>query len=301
MMRSMFSGISGLRHHQTMMDTLASNIANVNTFGYKTSRVTFEDTLYQNLAGASGPSGNLGGTNAKQIGLGMTLGSIDNLMTQGAAQTTGVITDIMVQGDGMFRVSSSAATFNADNTKVQAAGAAESYTRAGNFSFDAEGFLVTQGGEYVLGDVDPGTAGIQVGRLQVNPLAFPSAVSVDGSGTLSYIAGVAGPYGPLGAAVAAGDTVTMGQMSLATFPNQAGLQRLGSNLWGETNNSGVPNMNIPGNGGAGSVLPGVLEMSNVDLALEFTNMIIAQRGFQANSRAITTSDEMLGELVNLKR
>ena len=93
----------------------------------------------------------------------------------------------------------------------------------------------------------------------------------------------------------------MGQMSLATFANQAGLQRLGGNLWGETNNSGVPNMNIPGNGGAGSVMPGGLEMSNVDLALEFTNMIIAQRGFQANSRAITTSDEMLGELVNLKR
>jgi flagellar hook protein FlgE len=301
MMRSMFSGVAGLRNHQTMMDVLSSNIANVNTFGYKASRTTFKDTLYQNLSGAAAPSGALGGTNAKQIGLGMTLNSIDNLMTQGAAQTTGVQTDLMIQGDGYFRVSSSAATWNADDTKVEAAGAAENYTRAGNFSFDAQGYLVTQNGEYVVGDVDPGTAGIQTGRLRVNPAAFPSAISVDSSGTLSFVAGVAGAYGPLGAAVTAGQTVTMGQISLATFPNQPGLQRLGANLWGETNNSGVPNMNQPGNGGAGTVLPGALEMSNVDLALEFTNMIIAQRGFQANSRAITTSDEMLGELVNLKR
>lgn len=300
MMRSMFSAVAGLRNHQTMMDTLSSNIANVNTFGYKAARTTFKDTLYQNLSGAAAPAGALGGTNAKQIGLGMALGSIDNLITQGATQTTGVITDLMIQGDGFFRVSSAATTFNANNTKVEADGAAENYTRAGNFSFDAQGYLVTQSGEYVLGDVDPATAGIQSGRLRVDPAANPTSIAIDSAGTLTFVAGVAGAYGPLGAAVTAGQTVTMGNLTLATFANQAGLQRLGNNQWSQSNNSGTPTMNMPGTG-AGVITPGSLEMSNVDLALEFTNMIIAQRGFQANSRAITTSDEMLSELVNLKR
>lgn len=300
MMRSMFSGVTGLRNHQTMMDTLSSNIANVNTFGYKAARTTFKDALYQNISGAAAPAGSLGGTNAKQIGLGMTLSSIDNIITQGAAQTTGVLTDLMVQGDGFFRVSAATTGFLADD-QIDPGAAGEEFTRAGNFSFDAQGYLVTQDGRYVMGDVDPGAAGIQLGRFRVDPAALPSAVSIDSSGVLTFVPGAAGPYGPGGAAVVAGVPVTMGTISLATFPNQAGLQRLGSNLWGATPNSGPATGNLPGQNGAGTILPGSLEMSNVDLALEFTNMIIAQRGFQANSRAITTSDEMLSELVNLKR
>ncbi len=103
MMRSMFAGVSGLRNHQTMMDVIATNISNVNTFGYKSQRATFKDALYQNLSGAAAP-GNAGGTNGKQVGLGMTLNSIDSLITQGNSQSTGVVTDMMIQGDGFFRV-----------------------------------------------------------------------------------------------------------------------------------------------------------------------------------------------------
>jgi len=285
MMRAMFSAVSGLRNHQTMMDNLSSNISNVNTFGYKSSRTTFQDTLYQTLGGAAAATGPTGGTNPQQIGLGMRLSSIDNLMTQGAVQNTAIVTDVSVQGDGFFRVSTSATTF-AGADKVQVDGDAEAYTRAGNFSFDAEGYLVTQGGDYVIGRNPADTATI---RMQVDPADTPRSVTIDSSGVLSYITG-------------AGTTVTVGTLSLATFPNQSGLLRQGDNQFIETPNSGTAVQGAPGGTtGAGTVSPGTLEMSNVDLAQELTQMIIAQRGFQANGRAITTSDEMLNELVNLKR
>ena len=112
MMRSMFAAVSGLRNHQTMMDVLSSNIANVNTFGYKSQRASFKDSLYQNLSGAGAPvPPSLGGTNPRQVGLGMSLNSIDTLMTQGNAPSTGVVTDMMIQGDGFFRVAAPGTTF----------------------------------------------------------------------------------------------------------------------------------------------------------------------------------------------
>lgn len=284
MMRSMFAGVSGLRNHQTMMDVIATNISNVNTFGYKSQRATFKDSLYQNLSGAAAPTAGTGGTNGKQVGLGMTLNSIDNIITQGNSQSTGVVTDMMVQGDGFFRVAVAGSTFGGVGGNDRTAGG-EVYTRAGNFGFDAAGHLVTTDGLYVLGTV-AGTG--NEGRLQVDP-ANTAAINVDGAGVVTAID-------------TAGVATTIGTLSLAKFSNSAGLERLGNNAWRATNNSGAAVNGAPGGaGGHGSVVPGALEMSNVDLALEFTNMIIAQRGFQANGRAITTSDEMLSELVNLKR
>ena len=285
MMRSMFAAVSGLRNHQTMMDTIASNISNVNTFGFKAQRATFKDSLYQNLSGAGAPTPpSLGGTNPKQVGLGMSLNSIDTLMTQGNAQSTGVVTDMMIQGDGFFRVASAASTFGGVGGNDLAAGG-EQYTRAGNFSFDNAGYLVTTKGQYVLGTVD---ATGNVGRLQVDP-ATTAAINMDAAGALTAIS-------------TAGVQTPIGTLSLAKFANAPGLERLGENLWRQSNNSGAAVNGAPGGAaGHGNVVPGALEMSNVDLALEFTNMIIAQRGFQANGRAITTSDEMLSELVNLKR
>jgi len=152
-------------------------------------------------------------------------------------------------------------------------------------SFDSQGYLVTTKGQYVLGTV---TATGNIGRLQVNP-ATTAAINVDAAGAVS-------------ATTAAGVTTQIGVLSLAKFANAPGLERMGDNLYRASNNSGAA-VNGPAGGAAGhgSIVPGALEMSNVDLALEFTNMIIAQRGFQANSRAITTSDDMLQELVNLKR
>ena len=284
MMRSMFAAVSGLRNHQTMMDTIASNISNVNTHAYKSQRTTFKDSLYQNLSGAGAPTATQGGTNPRQIGLGMSLNSVDNLMTQGNTQSTGVVTDMLISGDGFFRVSAPGATFGGAGGNDLTAGG-EQYTRAGNFSFDNAGHLVTAAGQYVLGVVD---ATGNVGRLQVDP-ATTAAINVDASGVVTAID-------------TAGIATTVGTLSLAKFANAPGLERAGDNLWQASNNSGAPVVGTPGGvAGHGVVVPGALEMSNVDLALEFTNMIIAQRGFQANSRAITTSDEMLNELVNLKR
>ncbi|MFN8109657.1 MAG: flagellar hook-basal body complex protein [Thermoleophilia bacterium] len=281
----MFAAVSGLRNHQVMMDTLASNIANVNTFGYKSERVSFKDALYQTLQGASSPvAGGVGGTNARQIGLGMNLNSVDQIMTQGTAQSTGVVTDLMVNGDGMFRVAAQSATWGGAGGNDLGAASGEVYTRAGNFSFDSAGYLVTTGGNYVLGTL--ATTG-NVGRIQVNP-ATTAAINIDSAGVVT-------------ATDAAGVATTIGTLGLAKFANPAGLQRTGGNMYIASNNSGAPVNGTPGDAaGHGSLTPGALEMSNVDLALEFTNMIIAQRGFQANSRVISTSDDMLQELVNLK-
>ncbi|MCU0306385.1 MAG: flagellar hook-basal body complex protein [Thermoleophilia bacterium] len=284
MMRSMFSGVSGLRTHQTMMDVLSSNISNVNTFGYKSQRTTFKDALTQNLAGAGAPTANMAGTNPRQVGLGMTLSSIDNLMTQGNAQSTGSVTDVMIQGDGFFRLARGT-DFTADNLN---AGVDGYFTRAGNFTFDANGYLVNAQGLYVVGyntaGANPGT---QLIRLKVDP-ATTQAINVAANGAVSQIDN-------------AGTSTTIGFLSLAKFNNSSGLERAADNLWRVSNNSGAPIAGTPGGTGLGQVVPGALEMSNVDLALEFTNMIIAQRGFQANGKAITASDEMLQELVNLKR
>jgi flagellar hook protein FlgE len=279
----MFSAISGLKNHQMMLDVTANDIANVNTIGYKSARTTFKDSLTQLQRGASGAGGANGGTNAAQVGLGVGLGSIDNLMTGGASQATGSPTDVMVQGEGFFRVAQAIVVPPA--TAVPA-GTTAQYTRAGNFTQNEEGYLVTQEGYYVLGNAAPGVAGADT-LIRVPPDATNFAIGSDGS--VSYI--------PAGG----GARVTAGYLSLATFANSAGLERASGNRWMESANSGAAQVATPGNAGKGLVAPGVVEMSNVDLAQSFTSMITAQRGFQANSRVISTSDEMLQDLVNLKR
>jgi flagellar hook protein FlgE len=277
----MFAAISGLKQHQTMLDVTANDIANVNTIGYKSARVTFQDSLTQLQRGAAGPSGNNGGSNAAQVGLGVGLGSVDNLMTSGAVQTTGNPLDVAIQGDGFFEIGPGAPTGPA--SAVTPTG----YTRAGNFTVNTAGYLTTQEGQYVLGYAQPTTATSTEVAIQIPPGA--TGVAVDQAGGVSYVD-------------PATDTrVTPYKLTLATFPNAAGLERQGGNVWTASANSGTPTVNTPGNGGAGSTTAGAVEMSNVDLAQTFTNMITAQRGFQANSRVISTSDEMLQDLVNLKR
>src|ERR1700754_3280496 len=182
MMRGMFTAISGLKQHQTMLDVTANDIANVNTIGYKSSRVTFEDTLTQMQRGASGATANLGGSNAAQVGLGVGLGSIDNLMSGGAVQTTGNPLDVAIQGDGFFQVAPG------NPAAGGAALAATAYTRAGNFSINSEGFLTTQSGQFVLGYTQPQPAPPAVPptvAIQVPPGA--TGLAIDQSGGLSYI------------------------------------------------------------------------------------------------------------------
>ncbi len=276
MMRGMFAAISGLRTHQVMLDVTSNDIANVNTIGYKSARTTFKDSLTQLQRGASGPGGGTGGANAAQVGLGTQLSSIDNLMTSGALQSTGNPLDVAIQGPGMFRVAASTATPPA------AAATGFEYTRAGNFTTNRDGYLVTQDGYYVQGR----DAGGAPALLRIPPGS--TNVAIGQNGDVSYV-----------------DTAGVRQtgqqfITLATFANSAGLQRSGSNRWVETANSGTEDVGTPG-AQYGFTTAGAIEMSNVDLAQSFTNMITAQRGFQANSRVISTSDEMLSDLVNLKR
>jgi flagellar hook protein FlgE len=272
----MFAAISGLKAHQVMLDVTAADIANVNTVGYKSSRMTFRDSLSQMQRGGAAPGAGQGGSNAAQIGLGSQVGSIDNLMGGGALQTTGNTFDVAISGDGWFRVGSSTAP--AVPTALQ-------YTRAGNFTTNDQGYLTTQDGLYVLGRTAPGGAGTDA-LIQIPPAAANVSIGQDGSVT----------YQPGGG----GARVTAGYLSLAKFENQGALERRGGNTWTAGPNTGAEAVSTPG-GTYGLTVSGSVEMSNVDLAAEFTNMITAQRGFQANSRVISTADQMLSDLVNLSR
>ncbi len=461
MMRSLYSGVSGLRNHQVRMDVLGNNIANVNTYGFKKSRVSFQDILSQTVSGAAAPTAEKGGVNPKQVGLGMNIASIDKVFTQGSLQTTGLNLDLALQGDGFF---------------VEERGEEIFYTRAGAFALDKNGTLVNPAnglrvkgwqaieadGEYLVnvsGDLEdiivpvggkdpaqatsivryrsnlfsetpllpldrPPTAAeelnatvatnidvydskgnihvmtIEFTRLQEEKNAWRASASVEGADPEMLSFDVAGPslndsnsvivrFNNRGAPVsvndnptpqgAPSDTVSEGrlvgtitltlpedgitqaieidlgtaglydgitqfaapssakayeqdgygmgylesftvdnsgvitgvytngkkasiaQLAVATFTNPQGLSAEGDNTFRQTNNSGLANIGAADTGGRGRVTAGALEMSNVDLAEQFTDMIVTQRGFQANSRSITTSDQMLQELLTLKR
>jgi flagellar hook protein FlgE len=289
MMKGMYAAISGLEAHQTMLDVTANNLANVDTIGYKGQRTTFVDELTQNLSAATGPNGFNGGSNAKQIGLGVEVGSIDNMMGTGSQQTTGNALDIYVQGDGFFQVGNGAPGTTAPYTSNLPA--TVDYTRAGNLKLNSAGFLTTQSGQYVVGSTAPSSSSSATPTyLNVPPGSTNLAVGQDGSVTYTDESSTSPTFG---------QTVTAGYITLASFPNEAGLQRDGGSLWSATASSGNATVGTPNVGGYGQTISGSLEMSNVDLATEFTNMITAERGYQANSKVITTADTMLSTVVNM--
>ena len=300
MLRSLFAGISGLRVNQTMLDVTGNNIANANTIGFKGSTTIFQDTLSQMLNGASAVSPPRGGTNPIQVGLGVQLAGISTNMNQGSAQTTGRATDVMIQGDGFFVVQRGNETL---------------YTRAGAFNFDGgdpdavapqptEPCLVTPSGNRVMGyalDAD----GNRTGGLVPVTLPRTRAVDADGDpGTPDTVEDVQsfsiGQDGKL-RAVYGGVQVELSQLAIADFANPQGLEKVGETAYRASASSGNADIEVSGMGRRGIVMAGTVEMSNVDLAAEFTNLILAQRGFQASSRIITTSDQVLEELVNIKR
>ena len=444
-MRSMFSGVSGIRAHQTMLDVIGNNIANVNTIAFKSSRVTFKDMFSQMVKGSGAPDASTGrgGTNPLQIGLGTAVSTVDTLFSRGSVQRTDNNTDLSIEGEGFFVVKgNSADTFR--------------YTRAGNFTVDKQGNLVASNGMHVYGwqyhEADPKNPGARVfdtdrnvepiniysdsytgnkkiiaphatdnvtlaGNLNMNdtnadaPVILPISVYdafgneykveaqfqktatdhlwnytvidtetgankrfADVSGTITfdntagnegkavqatgginvdtglirditlglnavntnltdvtmkfdltkltqyatdssakvyssngYNSGTLatfsiGPDGVITGIYSNGEQQPLGLIALAAFENPSGLQKVGENMYGATSNSGeVKKPSRPGGEGLGALDPGTLEMSNVDLSQEFTEMITAQRGFQANSKIITTTDEILNELVNMKR
>jgi flagellar hook protein FlgE len=410
MMRSMFSGVSGLRNHQTMMDVVGNNIANVNTVGFKASQLSFQDALSQTIRGAKASGTNTGGTNPIQIGLGVKLALVSTNFSQGSLQNTGRMTDLSIQGDGFFILSDGSGHF---------------YTRAGYFSFDSQGKLINPSNGYVVqgwmadadGNIDTNAAvtsiSIPVGQTMtprattvvqyqgnlpadaavgdsfVTSIEVRDSQGADHTLTMTFTktgvntwsweatgpAGISGNTGtltfdvngaltgstggPIQFTPAGADVVTivpdfgtaggtdgitqfasqstvaavyqdgyasgslqsisisdngvisgffsnglnlrLAQIALCVFNNPEGLMKVGDSMYRTSNNSGEPLIGVSGSGNRGIITGGTLEMSNVDLAQEFTNMIIAERGFQANSRIITSADQMLQDLVNLKR
>ena len=403
MLRSLFSGVSGLKAHQTMLDVAGNNIANVNTTGFKTSQTQFQDTLSQLMSSPSAAQAGVGGTNPAQVGLGVKVAGITTNCQQGAAQLTNRSTDMMISGDGFFTVKN---------------GTEQMYTRAGSFNFDSTGQLVTADGALVQGwaatngvidtngplvnlqlpigtlmGAKPTTTATFAGNLPADataavagppvvpatvitknidvfdsvgtsrslavqftkttagwdavandatPLNFTgtaTAVTFDKDGKLTStstieqngvtidIGGITGFSGVSSVAAAGqngqaagnlqsfalnsdgtlmgaftnGLKQAIGQLSIATFTNPTGLEKAGGSMYRTSVNSGAAQVGAAGTGSRGKLAGGALEMSNVDLSSEFTNLIIAQRGFQANARVITTSDQLLEELVNLKR
>ena len=339
MMRSLYSGISGLKNHQTRMDVIGNNIANVNTVGYKTSRVVFQDIFSQTAKSGSydlyakdmnDPDvtlpRNIGGTNPLQIGLGIKLATVDVLHTPAPITRTDNPFDMMIEGDGFFILQD-------ENQNYY-------YTRAGNFYLDDEGYLVSSHGYYVMAynyplefldaveptggpddpNYDPGApAAVALGeglsdkldkiRLRVqNPKTDPSSTDYDDTfepdadnpAFIDLIGFSVGKNGDISVII---DNIkqTIGFLGIGMFSNAGGLEKAGDSLYRESPSSGHVVETMALRDGAGRVLGGGLEMSNVDLATEFTDMIVTQRGFQANSRVITVSDTLLEELVNLKR
>ncbi|MFD2116824.1 flagellar basal body rod protein FlgG [Paenibacillus yanchengensis] len=270
MLKSMYAGVSGMRGFQTKLDVIGNNIANVNTVGFKAGRVMFQDILSQTVSGVTSPEdGVRGGVNPRQIGLGVTIGSIDTIHTPGSPMNTNIPTDLRIDGDGFFVVSPN--------------GEDRFLTRAGNFIVDAARQLVTADGFFVLG---------QDGE----PITLDETITAFSIAQNGQIIGV----------TADGD-VDAGSIGIATVVNPSGLEKVGGNLYRMTMNANPDgeledlfNAN-DADAGTGAIVTGQLEMSNVDLTSEFTEMIVAQRGFQANTRIITTSDEILQEVVNLKR
>jgi flagellar hook protein FlgE len=265
MLRSLFTGISGLRAQQQMLDVASNNIANVNTVGYKSSSAVFESTLSQTIAGASAPTATQGGTNGAQIGLGVKLAGTESNFTQGSAQATGRNSDLMIQGDGFFQVSNAGSI---------------AYTRAGSFTLDSAGNLALPDGSIAQSATG--------GNLDLSAL---------NSG--AYVSWSISSGGVVNAVDAAGTTTALGTVALATFANPAGLTRTSDTQFIPSTNSGAAQVGVANTGGRGDISPGYLEMSNTDLASELTNLIISERGFQANSRVITTSDEVLQSLVQM--
>ncbi|MDP2326737.1 MAG: flagellar hook protein FlgE [Dehalococcoidia bacterium] len=422
MMKALFAAIAGLQNHITYMDVVGNNIANVNTQGYKASRVTFQDMLTQTISGASAPTADRGGTNPQQVGLGMKIGGIDVMHTQGSLQATGRSTDFAIQGSGFFILRDGARTFytrdgafdvavtgelvnptngfkvqgwradtngavdtNApltsiivpmgqsiaaqETTAVTLTGnldsSASSVAPADSFSttidaydslgaphpvtitytknvapnewtvtatsadpaitalavdtgaggatitFDANGRRTTPA-PGVLMEIDvtmaaasgAGNFTMEVNQDSLTQFSGPGTVAPtfnNGYSAGSLVSFSVGPGGDITGIFSNGTTRPLGQVSMAQFTNPAGLQRAGSNNYEATSNSGVPSIGTPGTGGRGSIGAGVLEGSNTDLAREFTNVVIAQRGFQASSRIISTADQMLEGLVNLIR
>ncbi|WP_058953714.1 flagellar basal-body rod protein FlgF [Clostridium tyrobutyricum] len=298
MLPSLYSGISGLRANQQKLNVVANNIANSSTTGFKTQSMNFEDMISQNLSDPSAPvNGGIGGVNGKQSGLGVKVGGISTDFTNGSMQSTNRNLDFALDGTGYFVVSPNGGTD-------------DYYTRDGAFVLDKDGSLLTQDGYHVMGYTGTDNTTEQPKEpLSINqyyklistgpPVVVEGSNDGDPGDKVSSFS--VGKDGAITVKVANGNSYTVVQIALASFQNEGGLVKMGGNLYKTSPNSGDATYGTSGSGSFGDINQGMLEMSNVDLAQQFTDMIIAQRAFQANGKIISTDDEVLQDLVNLKR
>jgi flagellar hook protein FlgE len=281
------SGVSAMRTFTKGLEVIGNNIANVNTTAFKGSATTFEDSFSNTLRGSAPSSATSSNLSAIQVGSGVKLSAINARFTQGALSSTGVSTDLGISGNGFFRVLNTV-----DNSEYA--------TRAGDFRLDDQGFLVTSKGYRVQG-LTGGTAGTPPATLGSIQLGTPpvgtqlKSFSIDRQGNLVEF-------------YSDGSSIATNRVLLQTYQDPTALQRVGDNLFIGMSNAGpVGGLaltavgNNPGTNGLGTIEAGTLELSNVDLTEQFANMITTQRSFQASSRIVTVSDQVLEEVVNLKR
>jgi flagellar basal-body rod protein FlgG len=261
-MRSLDIAGTGMQAQQTNVEVISNNIANMSTTGFKRRRAEFQDLIDQNLRRVGSDSSDSGSIvpAGAQVGLGVKTAAIYRINEQGNLQQTSNTLDMAIQGAGYFQV-----TLPSGDT---------AYTRDGTFGLASDGTLVTADGY----TVQPG--------LQIP--ANATGVTVNQSGQVQVT--IQGQTAP----------TTVGQVQLATFPNEAGLDAQGNNLFLQTAASGQPVTGNPATAGVGSVMQGFIETSNVNVVTEITNLITAQRAYEMNSRVITTSNDMLGTLTNLR-
>jgi flagellar hook protein FlgE len=276
MLPSLNSAVSGLDAFQQQMDVIGNNIANVDTAGFKAGTVDFADQFSSVL-------GNAGGVNTLQAGTGVSIAAIVNNFSQGTVSNTGVPTDLAVSGNGFFVVRDSVTN-------------AQYVTRAGDFQLDANGYLVTPNGGRVEGFSDSGLT--TQGDIKIDTAGMP-ATSDPNATITSYTIDA---QGKVNVNLSDGTSFVRGQILLQNFQSPQALVNAGNNLFTATAAAGGLTAPVaPGASGTGKVQSGALELSNVDLSGEMANLIVAQRAFEANSKVITTSDELLQVLVNMKR
>jgi flagellar basal-body rod protein FlgG len=261
MIRALWTAASGMQAQQLNMDVTANNLANVNTAGFKKSRADFQDLMYQNLKTTGAPSTSTTQTVGIQVGLGAKAAAVTKLFTTGNFAQTGNELDIAIEGDGFFQI------LLPDGTT--------GYSRAGAFKKDNQGRIVNSDGYPMVPEtVIPNNA---------------TKINIGNDGTISVLQ--------------AGQTITttIGNIQLATFSNPSGLSSMGHNIFKDTDSSGSATTGTPGQNGIGLTSQGMLEMSNVSVVEEMVNMIVTQRAYEVNSKAVQASDEMLQQANNLRR
>lgn len=344
MLRSLYSGISGMKVNQTKLDVIGNNLANVSTTAFKGSRVNFSTTISQTLGSASAASDSLGGVNGKQIGLGAQISSIDKIMSQGSMQSTSRSLDVAVDGSGYFMVATGPAltgdakdsiTIVNNGVGTMPANSSVAYTRDGSFVLDNEGNLLTSKGYRVLGFAMQTTNPVNGGNIdnieadgkvlyvesnnqtkamddKLVSLKIPDKVlKDDGKGGKTPVAVKSfniSADGLITGVLETGEITALGQIAMSSFKNEVGLTDIGNNMYEPSGSSGAAIISSGKNStagrnssGYGDILQGYLEMSGVDMAEQFTDMIVATKAFQAAGKTITTGDEILSEIINLKR